>query len=160
MMGFLLAAALFTAGSSAPTEEREQPQMQSAGVLDANTLAASAAVDAFHAALHRGDADAAAKLMADGALIFESGEVERTKAEYVAHHLPADAAFEKTMTSTVTNRTGGSDGSLAWIATEGRLTGTWKGKALDRLTTETMLLRRTDGGWRIKHVHWSSGAAK
>jgi ketosteroid isomerase-like protein len=128
--------------------------------LDAGVAEAAAAVDAFHAALHRGDPDAAARLVADDAVIFESGEAERTKAEYVAHHLPADAAFEKTMTSSVRNRTGGSDGSLAWVATEGRITGTYKGKALDRLTTETMLLRRTDAGWKITHVHWSSRAAK
>lgn len=160
MMGFVLAAALFAAGSSASAEAGGQPQLQSASALDAGTAEAAAAVDAFHAALRRGDPDAAAKLMADDAVIFESGEVERTKAEYVAHHLPADAAFEKTTTSMVTNRAGGSDGSLAWVATEGRLTGTSKGKVRDRLTTETMLLRRTDDGWKITHVHWSSGAAK
>ena len=43
---------------------------------------------------------------------------------------------------TVTRRAGGSDGALAWIASEGRTTGTLKGKAVDRVTTETMLLRR------------------
>ena len=160
MMGFLLAAALFAAGSSAPAEAGGQPQIQPASALDAGAAEAAVAVDTFHAALHRGDPDAAAKLMADVAVIFESGEVERTKAEYVAHHLPADAAFEKTMTSTVTNRVGGSDGSLAWVATEGRLTGTYKRKAVNRRTTETMLLRRSDGGWKITHVHWSLEAAK
>lgn len=160
MMGFVLAAALFTAGSSTPAEARGQPQMQSASGLDAGAAEAAAAVDAFHAALRRGDPEAAATLMADDALIFESGEVERTRADYVAHHLSADAAFERTTTSTVTNRAGGSTGSLAWLATEGRVTGSYKGKTIDRMTTETMLLRRTDDGWKITHVHWSSGAAK
>ena len=54
---------------------------------------AVAVVDAFHAALKRGDTIAAAALLVDDVLIFESGGVERTKAEYAARHLPADAAF-------------------------------------------------------------------
>jgi ketosteroid isomerase-like protein len=46
---------------------------------------------------------------------------------------------------------------MAWVATEGRLTGTYKGKAIDLPTTETMLLRRSGRGWKIVHIHWSSG---
>lgn len=54
---------------------------------------AAAVVDAFHAALRRGDTRAAAALLSDDALIFETGGAERSKAEYAAHHLPADAEF-------------------------------------------------------------------
>ena len=32
-------------------------------------------------------------------------------------------------------------------------------KPLDRVTTETMILRRDRSGWKIVHIHWSSGAA-
>jgi ketosteroid isomerase-like protein len=118
---------------------------------------AAAVVDAFHAALHRGDTRAAASLLADDALIFESGGAERSKAEYAAHHLPADAEFAKVVSSSVTRRSGYSDGPLAWIATEGRTTGSYKGKALDMTTTETMILRRAGLEWKIVHIHWSSG---
>ncbi len=121
---------------------------------------AAATVDAFHAALHRGATTAAAALLANDALIFEEGGAERTKAEYAAHHLPADAEFSKLVTTTVTRRAGGAAGTLAWITSEGRMTGTYKGKALDRATTETMVLRRSGGAWKIIHVHWSSAAAK
>lgn len=126
------------------------------GALPASLRGAAATVDSFHAALHRGDTRAAAALLADDALIFESGGVERTKAEYSAHHLPADAEFSRLVSSVVTRRTGNSAGNLAWIASEGRTTGTYDGKALDLTTTETMLLRRTNSGWRIVHIHWSS----
>jgi ketosteroid isomerase-like protein len=160
MKGLWLAATLLTVVLPAHADAGAHPPTQSTRTLDAGAAEAAAAVDAFHAALRRGDAAAAAALMADEAIIFESGEVERTKAEYVAHHLPADTQFEKEVASAVTDRTGGSEGSLAWIATEGRITGSYKGKPLDRLTTETMLLRRTDNGWKITHIHWSSGAAK
>ena len=119
---------------------------------------AAATVDGFHAALRRGDTKAAAELMADDALIFEEGGAERTKAEYAAHHLSADAAFSQAVPSVVTRRTGHSDGRLAWVASEGRTTGTYKGRALDRVTAETMVLRRAGRAWKIVHVHWSSAA--
>jgi hypothetical protein len=51
----------------------------------------STAVDtvlAFHAALANGDADAALALMAENALIFESGGVERSRGEYAGRSKP------------------------------------------------------------------------
>ena len=127
-----------------------------AATVPSSARGAAATVDAFHAALRRGDTRSAAALLADDAVIFEEGGVERTKAEYAASHLPADAAFSKAVASTVTWRTGGSDGALAWIASEGRTTGTYRGKAVDRMTTETVILRRVGRAWRIVHIHWSS----
>ena len=124
--------------------------------LPAAVRPAAAAVDAFHAALRRGDEKAAASFLADDALIFEAGGSERTKAEYAAHHLPADAEFSRAVSSVVTLRRGHSAGGLAWIASEGRTSGTYNGKPLDLQTTETMLLRRTAGRWMIVHIHWSS----
>jgi ketosteroid isomerase-like protein len=124
--------------------------------LPAAASGPAAVVDRFHAALDRGDTGTAAALLADDALIFESGGAERSKAEYAAQHLPADAEFSKVVPSTVTRRAGFSDGTLAWIASEGRMRGTYKGKAVDQATTETMILRRTGSGWKIVHIHWSS----
>jgi ketosteroid isomerase-like protein len=115
-----------------------------------------AVVDAFHSALARGDTKGAAALLADEALIFEEGGAERSKAEYVAHHLPADAEFSQVVRSVVAHRSRGASGSLAWVASEGRTSGIFKGKPIDLSTTETMLLRRTGSGWKIVHVHWSS----
>ena len=130
------------------------------GNLSAPARGAAAVVDAFHAALPHGDTKAAAALLAADALIFESGEVERSKAKYAAHHLPADAAFAKVVPSTLVRRSGHSNGAMAWIASEGRLTGTYQGKPLDRSTTETMILRRAEQGWKIVHIHWSSHSMK
>jgi ketosteroid isomerase-like protein len=119
----------------------------------------AATVDAFHAALRRGDTAAAARLLSDDALIFESGGVERSKAEYADHHLGADAEFSRAVPSVVTRRSGGSDGRTAWIASEGRTTGTFRGRSIDSRTTETMVLRRVGPAWRISHIHWSSASA-
>jgi ketosteroid isomerase-like protein len=127
-----------------------------AGALSPAAQSAASTVDAFHAALRRGDTQSAAALLANDALIFEGGGVERSKAEYASHHLAADAAYTQAVPSLLTRRAGNSNGSVAWIASEGRTTGTYKGKAADRVTAETMVLRRTGRAWRIVHIHWSS----
>src|SRR5687767_1734260 len=67
--------------------------------LSAPARGAAATVDAFHAALGRGDTRSAVALLADDALIFEGGGVERTKQEYASHHLAADAAFSQAVPS-------------------------------------------------------------
>ena len=120
----------------------------------------AAAVDAFHAALARGDTAAASALLASDALIYESGRAERSKAEYAAHHLAADAAFASATRRILTRRSGQVAGDLAWVATETKTAGTYKAKPINSTGTETMLLRRERPGWRIVHVHWSSAAAK
>jgi ketosteroid isomerase-like protein len=132
---------------------RQAPQPVSAG-------RAESTVDAFHAALSRGDAKAAEALLADDALIFEEGGAERSKAEYAAQHLPADIAFSHVVASNLTRRSGAAEGALAWVSSEGRMSGTYKGKAIDRATTETMILRRIGSEWKIVHIHWSSAARR
>ena len=120
----------------------------------------AAVVDAFHSALKRGDQDAAAALLTEDVLIFESGGAERSKAEYGAEHLPADAKFAKATTSTITRRSGRAAGSVAWIASEGQTTGEFRGRKINSRTTETMLLTRVGDRWKIAHIHWSSAAVR
>jgi ketosteroid isomerase-like protein len=133
--------------------------LSSAIAAFALALSPAATVDAFHAALAKGDTRAAAALLADNVLVFESGSAERSKAEYAAHHLAADAAFSKGVRSVILRRANDSSADSAWIATEGRTTGTYKGRAINQLTSETMVLRQTKDGWRIVHIHWSSAPA-
>jgi ketosteroid isomerase-like protein len=132
--------------------------------VSVNTVATAArpaatVVDSFHAALGRGDTKSALRFLDEKVVIFESGGVERSKAEYASHHLAADAAFTQAVPSKVIRRTAEAVGNAAWIATEGRTMGTFKDKAVDQLTTETMVLRRTGGMWKITHIHWSSTKA-
>lgn len=139
-----------------PGAPHAPPASSSAMSPEAQTAAQT--VDAFHDALARGDAAAAGALLDDTALIFEEGEAEQSKSAYVAGHLPADIAYLKAVRDVVAARRGGAAGGLAWIATEGRAQGRYHDKAVDRRTTETMVLRRTTQGWRIVHIHWSSHA--
>ena len=160
-LAFARAASVLLAFAS--TAEAAQPQ-RGASRPAVNLLARSArqpaaVVDSFHAALRRGDTRAALGFLAQDALIFEAGGVERGKAEYASHHLAADSAFAQAVPATITRRTGEAVGNVAWIATEGRTTGSYKGKPVDRRTVETMVLRRIGAGWKIAHIHWSSAAA-
>ncbi len=144
--------------SLAPPALAQAPRTAASAVEPAARPVA-AIVEAFHQALERGDTKVALSYLSEDALIFESGGVERGKREYASHHLAADAQFSKAVPSMVTRRVGHVAGATAWIATEGRTTGVFKGKAVDRKTVETMILRRTGGSWKIVHIHWSSRPA-
>ena len=133
---------------------------QAAGSVAAEAADAAVAVDAFHAALKAGDKAAALALMAPDVMIFEEGGAERSRDEYASHHLGSDAAFAAASEATVARRSGWADGDVAWITSEGRTTGQFNGRAVDRLTTETMVLKRHADGWRIHHIHWSSRAPR
>jgi ketosteroid isomerase-like protein len=155
----LFALTLSALGGLSPAAAHDPPSSNSvvAGSrLSRPAAAAAATVDAFHAALRAGETAKAAALLADDVLVFEAGSAEASKAIYSAEHLAADAAFAKTAQETVLRRSGQSGGGMAWIASEG-LTRTRRGDAVvERLTAESMILRRTAAGWRIVHVHWSS----
>lgn len=138
----------------------QTPSRAPAVALPPEAQEAAATTEAFHRALRSGDLQTAGSLLAGDALIYESGGVERGKAEYASHHLPADAAFAKATKRTVTRRTGQALGDLAWIASETTTTGTFKGRAINSVSTETMVLRHENGVWRIAHVHWSSANVK
>ena len=133
-----------------------EPGAARATAVEPSAQEAAAIVDAFHAALRRGDTAAASALLTDDALVFEEGRAERSKAEYELRHLAADAAFSKAVPADMTRRRGHASGDFAWIATEGRTKGRFRGASVNRVTDETMVLRRVAGAWRIVHIHWSS----
>lgn len=152
-----IAAALLLADIAvAHPESNQSVSAAEVGAVAPSARPAAAVVDAFHAALRRGDTKAALTYLADEALIYEAGGVERGRQEYAAHHLGADAAFAQAVPGAITRRVGEAVGNIAWIATEGRTTGTYQDKAVDRVTSETMVLRRQGKTWKIVHIHWSS----
>lgn len=121
---------------------------------------ASDTVDAFHAALAAGDTKQALALLADDVLIYESGVAEKSKAEYASHHLEADMAFLKGVKQSAVAHSTQVHGDVAWVMNQGKTVGTYKDKAVDSASTETMVLRRINGDWKIVHIHWSSAENK
>ena len=131
-----------------------------ARIADEATLQAVAVVDAFHAALGSGNAEAVLLLLTEDVMILEEGGAERSREEYAGHHLPADMAYAAATGTEVTRRTAWIEGDIAWVLTEGRTSGQFNGRAVNRLTAETMILQRHADGWRIRHIHWSSRAPR
>jgi ketosteroid isomerase-like protein len=131
-----------------------------ARIADEATLPAVAVVDAFHAALGSGNAGAVLLLLTEDVMILEEGGAERSREEYAGHHLPADMAYAAATGSEVTRRTAWVEGDIAWVLSEGRTSGQFNGRAVNRLTAETMILQRHADGWRIRHIHWSSRAPR
>jgi len=125
------------------------------GALDPKSTLA-----AFHAALATGDESRALSMLAEDAVIYESGHVERSRDEYARHHLKSDMAFARTTsvkTVRQTERTG-RDVTLIWQETE--TTGTSGGQPIHLLGLETAVLEKRHQRWAIVHLHWSSRKAK
>jgi mono/diheme cytochrome c family protein/ketosteroid isomerase-like protein len=134
-------------------EEHEHESQESK--LPAAAAPAAAAVDSFQKLLTAADTNGAGALLDPQVLIYESGGVERSRAEYASHHLKADSAFLQDADVHVISRDGNAIGDFAWIATEAELK-TQGSKPMDLVTTETMVLKRGPEGWRVAHIHWSS----
>ena len=159
MKRLILAAALAVSASVIVTPGGAVSSA-SAPADDETARPAIAVVDAFHAALGSGDAAAVLALLAEDVVVLEEGGAERSREEYAGHHLPADMAFAAATTAEVTRRAARVEGDVAWVLTEGRTTGAFNGRPVDRLTAETMILHRDGDVWRIRHIHWSSRAPR
>lgn len=48
------------------------------------------------------------------------------------------------------------NGSSTWAASTSVTQGTFRDREINSQGAELMVLRRTDDGWRIKAIHWSS----
>lgn len=143
-----LAAGLLGATMSATVNRpATRPDPDSAAIL--------ATVTAFHAALSSGDSAAALGLLAPDAVILEAGELE-TRAEYAAHHLGADIEFSRAVPSQQVTTVQHQEGAVAWVATTSTAQGTFRGRPIASQGAELMVLSRTEAGWRIRAIHWSS----
>jgi ketosteroid isomerase-like protein len=47
-------------------------------------------------------------------------------------------------------------GDMAWVMSVETVTGTYRTRAINSQSVETMMLRQMNGQWRIVHIHWSS----
>ena len=116
-------------------------------------------VEAFHDALKKGDATTVMALLAPDAQILEGGHTE-TRAEYQEGHLKADIEFAQAVQSTRENVMVRQEGSVAWATSSSRVSGSFRGRDVNSAGAELMVLSRTDDGWRIRAIHWSSHPLK
>lgn len=128
--------------------------------IAANAKEAVLTVDRFSKALSAGRLDKAGAELDANVLILESGGAETSAAEYLGGHAIGDAAFLKGMHVQLVRRTAQANGEMAWVGSESELHNMKDGKMATILSTETMVLKRTDKTWKISHIHWSSRAKK
>ena len=154
-LNFCLALSLIAIPLHASAHE-SKTAAPSASTIDESAKAAVAVVDQFSKALKDGDVENAGKSLADDVLVLESGGAERSREEYLSGHAISDSAFLKGTHSEIKHRTARTDGNLAWVGTESELHASPSGQAMTFRNTETMVLRRDAGQWKIVHIHWSS----
>jgi ketosteroid isomerase-like protein len=120
-----------------------------------DAAAVAATVRAFHDALARGDSLAALALLAEDAVILESGGRE-TRAEYRSHHLAADIAFAQAVRAETAAPEVTVQGDVAWAAATTVARGEYGGRPVESAGAELMVLSHGGDGWRIRAIHWSS----
>jgi ketosteroid isomerase-like protein len=120
-----------------------------------DSVAVITVVEAFHKALADGDGSGAMALLAQEAVVAESGGLE-TRAEYESHHLPGDMAFASSVTRRSTLVQLKLSGSTAWMTSTTETRGDYRGNPIDSQGVELMVLSKERSGWRIAAIHWSS----
>ena len=60
--------------------------------------------------------------------------------------MKSDLKFLRAMKYTLQRQSGDAVGDLAWVANEAALTGEPQGKALNLVSTESLVLKKTQGG--------------
>lgn len=120
-----------------------------------DSIAVAEVLADYHAALAAGDSATALELLLPDAVILESGGVE-TREEYRHHHLPADIAFARAVRSDRGAVAVRVVGDIAWAHSTSVAEGTFRDRAVNVAGAELMVLRRTERGWRIAAIHWSS----
>jgi ketosteroid isomerase-like protein len=112
-------------------------------------------VHAYDRALRTGDSTAALALLTDDAVILESGGLE-TREEYRSHHLPSDIEFAQAVEATQSPLRVKVRGDVAWVASTSVAQGQFRGRPVNSVGAELMILNRGADGWRIAAIHWSS----
>lgn len=146
IVGFLVASK--TTGGQAPTGETLADRQR-------DSVAVMAVVSRFHDALAKGDTGSVQALLARDLSVLESGSVE-SRAEYFAHHLSADMEFAKAVSSPRTLVSYTRDGNTAWLVSTSSARGSFRGRDVNSVGAELMILTKSTSGWQIRAIHWSS----
>lgn len=120
-----------------------------------DSAAVVATVERFHMLLARGDSAGAVQLLAPDLTVLESGAVE-TRAQYLAHHLGADMQFARAVPSERRVLALFQEGNAAWLVASSIARGEFRDRKVDSRGAELAVLTRSETGWLIRAIHWSS----
>ncbi|MGH7709814.1 MAG: nuclear transport factor 2 family protein, partial [Gemmatimonadaceae bacterium] len=77
-----------------------------------------------------------------------------------SHHLPADMGFAQAIKSERGPIHVRIQGDVAWATSTSGSQGEYRGRQINSVAAELMVLSRTADGWRIRAIHWSSRARR
>jgi hypothetical protein len=115
-------------------------------------------IERFHESLFRGDSAAVLDLLHPDAVVLEGGAAE-TREEYRSGHLAADIEH---LRATRTRRGPIAVtviGNAAWARSTSTTERTVEGQVRRGVGAELIVLSKTERGWQIRAIHWSSGRA-
>ncbi|MGX7953092.1 YybH family protein [Tsuneonella sp. HG249] len=129
--------------------------------LNADESAVRTVLAQYKSAIERLDATGTEELFTEDSAVFETGGVEGSYKEYLAHHLGAELAAFRTFTFSDYKVTVRIEGDLA-LATE---TYNYRiepktGETATRKGVATSVLKRTAEGWKILVMHNSARKPK
>jgi ketosteroid isomerase-like protein len=113
-------------------------------------------VAAFHQALASGDKDQVLGLLSAELVIFEDSGKEASRKEYASHHLGSDMKFSAGAKRKILDQSVNVGEETSWVMTRYSVKGQVGSKRIKLESAETIVLEKTDEGWRIAHIHWSN----
>lgn len=145
----LLVVALVALGAAAA------PTPAAAQSTRADSVAAVGTVARFEAALAAQDSVQASALLASDVLVLESGTVE-TRAAYLGHHLSADMKAKRDSKGARTLVRVTMLNNAAYVVSTTSTPSTNAEGSNASEMAELMVLSKTNTGWVIRAIHWSS----
>lgn len=157
----LLAAALALQSSPGHAGAHPAPAAPQAATTSADESAVHAVLARYKSAIERLDAAGTETLFTADSAIFETGGVEGTYANYLAHHLGPELAAFRSFAFSDYAMTVRVEGNFA-LATEtyNYRIETKKGEIAERKGVATSVLTRTADGWKILSMHNSARKPK
>ena len=128
--------------------------------LYAEQTAPADAVNNFHSALREGNHELIIKLLDPRVVVYEEGVPELSFSDYALYHLKADMEFAKSTTRRIIHTRVLEGQEYFAVLNYGTIKGVFQKAKVDQHFSETMLLKRNNGNWRITHIHWSNNTTR
>ncbi|MEM7564373.1 MAG: nuclear transport factor 2 family protein, partial [Pseudomonadota bacterium] len=117
---------------------------------------AAKVVKMFHTALKNGDENKLLELLAGDIVVYEAGNVERSLQQYAANHMMTDIEFLRDVKVTPLELLVKEYGNVATSFSRNKFQGIYKGSFISQENMETLILSKSEGEWKIVHIHWSN----
>jgi hypothetical protein len=143
------------AGALAPVAPVNGQQASVSKCRAADSVAVLTVASRLHTILTNGDTTGVGSLLAPDLRVLEGGTVE-TRQEYLSHHLAEDIDFAKAVKEERAPFSYKCEGNVAWLISTSTSTGKFGGREVNSVGAELLLLSRSQKGWKIRAIHWSS----